>query len=373
MEKLLNSIINETNIEKELETYLTKKNKTEYKTLIENLIKLSKLHNEIGYTTPILTLIKIENNTFEFNIKDYINLYNTSTSELEKELYLNILKSSKKVLASTLDQETQITNTIIYLKKLIEIVKQKGILLLNQRDEHTTYIIKKASDEIEEIETHTIFTGVNQRIVLRYITNEKIKIKETLNKAKFYYNKGQFEEAIKEYSKIVKLKKQKTGISTYVYIKLGLAHTKLKNYDIEKDYITLAIHLLKESPTKTYLLETLEKLERKEETNIDEKTYVVISEDEFLKRELNNIENIIYELLKEGNNLLEIINSLKLNEEEILLAKIIQAQIYYENEFYTLGDKELKQVERSKNKTGKIITELTQTRKDKKLFKHRTL
>lgn len=376
MENIINELLNEKeNINKLLEEYLEKQNKKEYFFLIENLIKISSLHGEIGYTTPLLTLKKIENNTFEFDIKEYIDAYKTSESELEKEYYLNIIKNSETLTLQKNEakQKEQIENATNYLKSLISIVKQRGILILNKMDKQTRNIINKASDNTKELATYTIYDTNSSNIVIRYINNQKINIKETIDKAKFYYNKGQYENAVEEYLKIASLKKPKKGVSTHSYIRLGLAYAKLKKPDLAIDYLSLASHLLKEGETKNFINETIEKLNGKNPNieEFDEKTYVAMSNEDFLERSTNNLDNIIKELLKKENKINDIIEILNLNEEEKLLALIIEAQCFYKNEMYKLGDKNLKKVELSSNKTEKVITELIQTRKDRKLYKHR--
>lgn len=371
MDTIINELLNnKTNITQKIEEHLEKLSKKEYTTLIENLIKISHLKEEIGYTTPLLTLSSIEKDTFKFDIKKYIDFYINSNSELEKSYYLNIIKNST-IFTSNETEEEQIAYATNYLKSLINIAKERGIIILDPMDAKTRYIINKAADNIEELTTYTIHNNDISRIVIRYIRKDKIDINKILNKAKFYYNKGRFEEAIKEYLKILKIKKIKPKLLSMIYFKLGLSKLKLKHDDLGKDYLSMCAHLIKDLELKNYVLDLIEKIEAKETITLNDKTYVVMDEEEFLDRTTNNFNNLILELLKKGNNINEITNRLQLTEEEKLLSLILQAQIYYKNEYYKQGDENLRKVEKCPNKTEKVITELTQTRKDKRLYKYR--
>jgi len=74
--------------------------KEEYLFLINDLINLSLLENDIAYTKPMHTLMKINNGNYKFNIQEFIENFYIALSQnkfKEARIYLNIISNCHKL------------------------------------------------------------------------------------------------------------------------------------------------------------------------------------------------------------------------------------------------------------------------------------
>lgn len=90
------------------------------------------------------------------------------------------------------------------------------------------------------------------------------------------------------------------------------------------------------------------------------------------KEYINEIEELAYYLQEEKISIESAAKNMGIMQEQVLLIKLIYARDFYYQEMYLQGDMLLKEVEKSKEKTTRVIKFLNEIRTNKKFYKNRT-
>ena len=412
---------------KYLECYLLEIGKSEYGYIITNLIKLS--------TTPMLELSLMNSNNYQFNINKYIQkFYLCLSSERldEAEIYLNIISNAAKInnidfnvknlykilenYQSRINYQANIPtfeknsqpqeNNISYDKEGIEdddvfddnsqtnnediireqsdikfiekkhdeLIRNKGIIILNSMNAERTEFILNEADKYLDMSAFTIVDDGKTRIVLKYneLDYEDFDVKALITEAIADYKSGRYKDNLDKQIKILETNVDQRSSN---YAMIGLSYMKL--YDIDKaiEYLTVANYLAKqEKSTREYgdlILRLKGEIDKK-----DIKPFVRMQQKDFKNDNDNfygikNFEELNTYICESGLDVESACRSLNMSEEDIDVVKLI-----YAREYYTLGNKEkgelfLKSYEKSKAKTNKTKSIYKYLQQNKKFYKNR--
>ena len=420
---------------KYLECYLLEIGKSEYGYIITNLIKLSILEKDIAYTTPMLELSLMNSNNYQFNINKYIQkFYLCLSSERldEAEIYLNIISNAAKInnidfnvknlykilenYQSRINYQANIPtfeknsqpqeNNISYDKEGIEdddvfddnsqtnnediireqsdikfiekkhdeLIRNKGIIILNSMNAERTEFILNEADKYLDMSAFTIVDDGKTRIVLKYneLDYEDFDVTALITEAMDDYRDGFYEDSLNKQIKILETNAENKSSN---YAMIGLSY--MRQFDIDKaiEYLTVANYLAKqENSTRDYgdLLLRLKGEINKE----DIKPFVRMQQKDFKNDNDNfygikNFEELNTYICESGLDVESACRSLNMSEEDIDVVKLI-----YAREYYTLGNKEkgelfLKSYEKSKAKTNKTKSIYKYLQQNKKFYKNR--
>ena len=422
---------------KYLECYLLEIGKSEYGYIITNLIKLSILEKDIAYTAPMLELSLMNSNNYQFNINNYIQkFYLCLSSERldEAEIYLNIISSATKInnenlsidnlykVLETHKSKTNYQNNTPILesnnqvqesnntyeeefdddedeaafdsdlpknnediireqsdikfieKKHNELIKNKGIIILNSMSKERTNFILNEADKYLDMSVFTIVDGGKTRIVLKYneLDYEDFDVTSLITEAIADYKSGRYKDNLDKQIKILETNVDQRSSN---YAMIGLSYMKL--YDIDKaiEYLTVANYLAKqEKSTREYgdlILRLKGEIDKK-----DIKPFVRMQQKDFRNDNvkfygIKNFEELNTYICESGLDVESACRSLNMSEEDIDVVKLI-----YAREYYTLGNKEkgelfLKSYEKSKAKTNKTKSIYKYLQQNKKFYKNR--
>lgn len=422
---------------KYLECYLLEIGKSEYGYIITNLIKLSILEKDIAYTAPMLELSLMNSNNYQFNINNYIQkFYLCLSSERldEAEIYLNIISSATKInnenlsidnlykVLETHKSKTNYQNNTPILesnnqvqesnntyeeefdddedeavfdsdlpknnediireqsdikfieKKHNELIKNKGIIILNSMSKERTNFILNEADKYLDMSVFTIVDGGKTRIVLRYneLDYEDFDITALITEAMDDYRNGFYEDSLNKQIKILETNAENKSSN---YAMIGLSYMRLFDIDKAIEYLTVANYLAKEEKSTRDFGDLILKL-KGEIDEEDIKPNVKMQQKDFRNDNdkfygIKNFEELNTYICESGLDVESACRSLNMSEEDIDVVKLI-----YAREYYTLGNKEkgelfLKSYEKSKAKTNKTKSIYKYLQQNKKFYKNR--
>lgn len=422
---------------KYLECYLLEIGKSEYGYIITNLIKLSILEKDIAYTAPMLELSLMNSNNYQFNINNYIQkFYLCLSSERldEAEIYLNIISSATKInnenlsidnlykVLETHKSKTNYQNNTPILesnnqvqesnntyeeefdddedeavfdsdlpknnediireqsdikfieKKHNELIKNKGIIILNSMSKKRTNFILNEADKYLDMSVFTIVDGGKTRIVLRYneLDYEDFDVTALITEAMDDYRNGFYEDSLNKQIKILETNAENKSSN---YAMIGLSYMRLFDIDKAIEYLTVANYLAKEEKSTRDFGDLILKL-KGEIDEEDIKPNVKMQQKDFRNDNdkfygIKNFEELNTYICESGLDVESACRSLNMSEEDIDVVKLI-----YAREYYTLGNKEkgelfLKSYEKSKAKTNKTKSIYKYLQQNKKFYKNR--
>jgi len=415
---------------KKLHSYLKSINKEQYEFLLIDLIKISALENDKIFTKPMMALTYISKDNFKFDIDTYVqNFYESvSKNELKKaQVYLDILSKArnlgyefnasdllnqvldssfemlgdnksekrqkdtvvtkdKEVVSSVKEEkrvkQQQVIRPSVSIKKndpniefvqhkLYTLREDKGIIVLKPMPIERRRKLYKIIEDIPEIRAFSIGQDGGRRMVLRYIDqNKKVDIKETLEKANEYYQDMKYAKCLREYQKLLG-----TGNPPHsVYSKIGLLFLKLKNKNEAVKYLTVGTELAKKVNSTydfTDLINSLTGVIAEE----DQKTHVKMNVEDFEQDNndygIKGLNEIMGYFVRHQHHIDEVCTDFDLNPEQANIVKILIARNNYTYDHYENGDKLMKQVEQSEEKTPLVKSLFKETVKNKKFYRNR--
>lgn len=442
-----------------LRNYLDSIGKRQYEFLIINLIKISLIEGDIAFTKPMVALISVARENFEFNISEYIqNFYETLVQNNfdEARIYLDIISKSnnvgqpcilteglEQVLNDTekmlnyqrnneilnrveqslqniqknpvpitiephyVEQISSVNSEVISSQSFIEetsmhkkeqsinkiemdqsknkdyddneFIHQKlydlyenGMILLRPMDSERRKGIHNIVRNIPDVVSFSIGSGTTRQVVLRFkpYIDEYVDLKELSKVGNEAYKNGDYDSCINAYRQLLEFGEPKS----FVYAKLGLAYMKKFDKNTAIDYLTVATELSKNENGMfdfTELIASLNGLISEEE----KKPRVRMSTSDF-KSDIDNyygIEQVeqVAELVSSGMTIDDACLNLGLEEEKKSIIALIFAKKCYAEENYTMGDRYLKKVEKTKNKSKFVNSLIEEVRKNKRFYKNR--
>lgn len=419
-----------------LRKHLNEIGKSEYEYIITNLIKLSILEKDMAYTLPMLELSLMNNQGYELNTSNYIQKFYLSLANNkldEAKIYLDIINKSTKINEENLnidslykvlenykartnyqtniptfnednksqenittDEETdeqedeevyeeEVENQediirnqsdIKFIeKKHDELMKKKGIIILNAMSKDRTEFIINEADKYLDMSVFPIIDEGKTRIVLKYneLDYDDFDVSSLIAEALDDYRHGFYEDTLNKQMKILETNNSRQHSANYAMI--GLSYMRLHDIDKAIDYLTVANHLAKVEKKDRDFGDLLLKLKGQIEEE-DIKPNVRMKQNDFRNDNekfygIKNFEELNEYICESGLDVESACRNLEMSEEDIDVVKLI-----YAREYYTLGNKEkgelfFRSYEKSKNKTTKTKSIYKYLQHNKKYYKNR--
>ncbi|MCM1052887.1 MAG: hypothetical protein NC483_02800 [Ruminococcus sp.] len=260
-------------------------------------------------------------------------------------------------------------------RKHEELIANGNILILKAK--HTARIpdLREAGRNFKDTKFFYIGEDENRRIVMQYktfIPNFNYRECKKEGDRAFYTHK--YEKAIEYYSAFLNIGQ----VKPHLYARIGLSYLYLGNLYKAIDYLTIATELSKKRKKGKYdftdLINNL--LKRKEENPEEMKNNINMSESDF-QYDLDNYYGV--EKIKDVAMLINLHNmtideacsALNVSAEDKILIMLFIAKESYAKGDMDLGDRILKQVEKSSNKTLRIKELLVEIRTNRLFYKNR--
>lgn len=249
-----------------------------------------------------------------------------------------------------------------------EIIKNGDLVLLEPMNDKKIALIHNIIRNYDNLTSFTINNNGKKQIVIRPFLIEEIDEEKTRISAKhnFYYE--YYALALMDNKKLLQLQTVKN--STYskigmIYYRMSKYKTGLEEENLKKKaitYFTVANALAKEIDEK-FVKFDLEDFIDKIKNSID----MGELEDLPYNYDIENMDEIIV-CINKGMNLDEICSYFNFDETKRNELALISAKNAYLSGFSSLGDKYIKLVESSKNKSNLVKKELMRIRNNKKLY-----
>lgn len=261
-----------------------------------------------------------------------------------------------------------------------ELVKQKHELLVN--GEHATLLSRMKPERINGIKAivkrygdmrvFCIGEGIKKQCVLTYKPKieERVDFKQVIHKGNVAYKKGQYDECISHYAKLIYFGYTKG----FVYAKMGLSYLKKGDLFRAIPYLTIANEQNKKENSAHNFEELLAKLKGIEyKPDPDDKVYFNMALEEFEignddNYGIENFEEIADFIIESGVDVESACLQLLMNSEKVNKIRLLFAREYYSSGNFEKGDQFLKEVEKSQNKTEEVIRILEEIRKNKRFY-----
>lgn len=423
--------------EQSLLNYLHESANDDYYKTIMYMIKLDKLNEDYTFNDVLVLLTEIASCRYEFNASKFISgFYNeVANKNIEKaKLYLKILgqhdvlaedvyeamenilelldekivevEHNVDVEVNVVDKEDKVEEVPVlqsqdldlgpvskkeeyksnkgekdlayiqdeeYIARKVEELNQKrGLVILKPMDSARRARIHEIVKKFPNATTFSIGEGTERRIVIRHLGNVYIPFKETIRIADEAYYKKDYQTALTAYLDLLGTNIPKT----YIYAKVGLSYMKLWMINKAIDCLTIATELSKKNGEKFDFSDLLASLngteeldEKKPKVNMKEQDFhvadnyfgVVRFEEMLVHKDLNGLS---YEGACE---------ELGFTYEEYLLSLLVLARNAFANKEDEKGEKFLKMVERSGNKSEKVKRIFSEVRTNKRFYKNRVV
>ena len=162
----------------------------------------------------------------------------------------------------------------------------------------------------------------------------------------------------------------------FVFAGLGLGYYHLNKKRLASSYLLVATELSKQNNEEFDFAQMIETL-NEDYTDLEEKkSSVKVDEDEFKSSadDYYGITNMaeVSDLVFQGMSISDVCKKMNYDTEKENIILLIFAREYYIQQNYELGDKCLKRVEKSPNKTPYIKKLYSETMKNKKLYKNKS-
>ena len=321
---------------------------------------------ELGYECPIINLLEDTiNYTKKFFSREKIEF------ESNKEYYLE----NKNNLNEKSDIDNADNN---------EIISNEDIKYINAkfdkvRDSKRFIHIKKINEERKKLLKIMVINSLDisyldttKSLTLWYTPykNKRVNTRDLKIKGEQLYRNNNLKEALSVFQELV----EHGQFSSYTMARLGLICLNLNYINWSIEYLTFATELSEKFNNDFDFTALLSKLTKKDNEINEVKYKVEFNYSEFTNdNNYDDIDNIdeISTMVSKGNSIKEVCESFNMNDEQICLVYLFYVREYYMNGDYEIGDKILKYVEQSQNKTEKVISLMNDIRKNKKFYLYR--
>lgn len=429
LENIIGYLVNNDldNMFSRLSIYLSSINKEKYEFLIVSLIKISLIEKDMAFTKPILTLIDISKDTYNFDITKYIQQFYITLAQNkldEAKIYLSIIEISQdlvdikisiddllqalknvevkqedktdmidyridevsmetepKVVMSTetIGQENTLSkrdSTIEFIERNHKLlVENQGIIILKPMNKERRRVIHNIVNKYSDMTSFSIGTEPNKQLVLRYrkASNECVDIKKLIEDSRLYYRNGNYKKCIETNLQIL----QTNNPRAITYSRIGMSYLKLGNIDEAITYLTVATYISVAQGSNLDYTDLINTLKNKI-SKANKKPYFKMNEDSF-KNDLQenygieNLEQITACIFETNLDIETVCNEFEVPVEQIDIIKLIFAKKYYSQGNYEMGDIFVRTVEKSKNKTPFILRLLDEVRTNKRFYINRVV
>lgn len=410
-----------------LKSYMESIEKTDYEFLIIDLIKLSLLKQDNTFGNVMSTLELIGKDNYLFDMSSYIQQFYVALSQkefYEARIYLDIISKGNQLMKDSIntdglyqrleflekgmdykelssesvvveeviddDSKKREENVVVPVKqeinqekKLIsqkykELVKNKGIILLEIMNNDKNDRIIDIVEEYPDMDAFVIGNGSKQQVVLRYKPLEKgyVDFHNLLVLGNYAYKNKDYKRCIENYLELLQVVKEP---KSFVYSKLGLAYLKLHNKERAIDYFTVAVAKADEEKNIREDFSDLLLLLKGEISKEDLKPFFRMTKNDFDYSDVNNyygindFDKINTYISESGLDVESACCKLGMTPEQINTIKLIYAREFYIRGDFHKGDSFIQSVEKSKEKTKKTISLFDEVRRSRKYYQYRKL
>lgn len=272
-----------------------------------------------------------------------------------------------------LTKESQEKLTKYFNECIEELYMRKSVVVLKHMSKKEAEYIFELTKKNKSIVPRTIEYKSRPTVFLKYHKQCKdVDWSKLLKQAQKEYDKGNLDEALHIYKNLVQIIPRP---NSFILYRIGLLYLKHQQRKPALLYLNLALGLSKKENMEH--TEELESLIFNITNNIpleDQKDtrYILMDEVDFQENDKNKKLEDIAALIKEDNlNLNDTCNNYNLTIEETLLVKLIYARNSYASRNFIVGDKALKEVEKSKEKTENVKVLLKEITINKKMYQYR--
>ena len=407
-----------------LSIYLSSINKEKYEFLIVSLIKISLIEKDMAFTKPILTLIDISKDTYNFDITKYIQQFYIALAQNkfdEAKIYLSIIEISQDLVdtkisiddllqalknaevkqedktdmmdssidevsmetevmsTETIGQENALSkrdSTVEFIERKHKLlVENQGIIILKPMNKERRRVIHNIVNKYPDMTSFSIGTEPNKQLVLRYrkASNECVDIKKLIEDSRLYYRNGNYKKCIETNLQIL----QTNNPRAITYSRIGMSYLKLGNIDEAITYLTVATYVSVAQGGNLDYTDLINTLKNKI-SKANKKPYFKMSMSDF-KNDLQenygieNLEQITACIFETNLDIETVCNEFGVPVEQIDIIKLIFAKKYYSQGNYEMGDIFVRTVEKSKNKTPFILRLLDEVRTNKRFYINRVV
>lgn len=275
-----------------------------------------------------------------------------------------MLKGCNKMIQNAKKYDELIFNASTKLEKT------KGIVLLKHMNTRIRKYIHEFVDKLPNITSFSFGFGSNRSIILRYDSkDENINVKELIDLGNHAFSNQDYITCIEIFKKLLTTS---NITNSFIYAKIGFSYLKLGKEDEALDYLKVA-NILNKEQNKGYYLDSL--IRQINHINNDKDVEVNMDIEDFTNENINygieNLNEIAIFILESKMDFNIAKEKFNLSDEDINIIKLIFAKDYYTKEYYDIGDRYFKEVEKSKNKTKRLNKILAEIRKNRNFYKHR--
>lgn len=259
----------------------------------------------------------------------------------------------------------------------IKLEKTKGIILLEHKNARIRKYIHECVDKLPNITSFSFGFGNNRSIIIRYVCkDENINVKEQINLGNHAFSNQDYIACIEIFKKLLTTANL---TNSFIYAKVGLSYMALGDKDEALDYLKIA-NILNIEQNKKYNLDGLIKEICNKYANsgyryMEEKNEVEMNLEDFIDNNTNygieNLNEVAIFILENKMDFKEAKEKFDLSSEEINIIKLIFARDYYTKEYYDMGDKYFREVEKNKDKTKRVNKLLSEIKRDRNFYKNR--
>lgn len=220
---------------KRLRNYLESIDKKEYEDLVIECMKLDLYENDLEFHKTIRLLYEIITNPNSFDKNHYLEEINSASAKKSVATEDSIDKIDK--ITTRRKAEEYVSN------KHSELLRNKGIIVLEPMSDRKIKIICDIVDTYTDIKFFVVGDNANKRVVLRYKyrTCENINYEKLKNGAEKAYLKGEFDICLSYYLQLLQYGNPR--IKTYA--RIGQCYLMLGEPLMAVDYLIVATELSK--------------------------------------------------------------------------------------------------------------------------------
>ncbi len=377
-----------TDFLKLLKNYLSKINKLEYSYLVLKICRITIMSKSNNFDNLKKLLIDLASKEFKINVTNYtkefyqnlndenfgiaklyyyiiLDAYNKNHTHQNLTFLKNVYNNARTIYSEKRVVKSEYNAIEEEIKSKFDLLEKNGIIMLkSESEEHTRKLINYVST-ISDLKFFTIENENDEYIVIRkrIYYNHYRDFNTIIKAGSEEYHAGNYNVFIEEYKKLLLMGNPKS----YVYAKLGLAYYKTLNLEVALQYLMIANSLSKKEKGNHDYSDLINEIKEKLKISTDADSYMV--DRLYYEEQKINLENLFAQHAS-GISFYEICEDLNLNNEEKNIAALLLAKQKYVEADYSSGDKFLKLIEQSSDKSEHVIQLLEYVRQRKKFYKN---
>lgn len=385
-----------------IKEWLRNNGKLFYGKLLSNLIKIHILDNDLSFNNiyDILEIIKnghykIDANYYENKFRQslsnnqmdkafiYYKIINKYDRQRGKKLYHFIakIKISNKTLLD-FEQSLNETNVVrmekvntplfseneAYLKgKINSLNKDNPLVITKPMIDREIDSMKQRLDQLGFSDYLTVGITGQKMLALIYRNPRALGIHTYLDIIRESFKNKDYDRCIRYGKQLIA---RSNNLKAQPFYSVGIAYLKKNDINNARNYLLVSQKLNELEKNNHDLSDFICQIE---ENDILKQRPVRMMEEEFKTNnfEIKNFSFILYNLIRNNYDFDRIKIDFKLSDNDLLVLKLMTAREFYSQGYYNIGDKLIKEVEKSKNKSYEVKKLLFEIPKNKKFYINR--